>query len=167
MIAVGFAVDPRPRGIHVSGVARLAQLAVVMVWTASGCSSSKSQPSVSHTSNRAAADAGGAVGDAAVSGDAGDGKDSGVRPRSDAGVARSDAGTKPKSDSGVKDAGGVRTDAGQLSGCALVSCPPPSVCDESSGQARCACPAGYEFLDVGGKNSPCVAIEQCTDCDGG
>jgi hypothetical protein len=151
-----------------SSVARLAHLAVVIGMIASACSSGKSQPSVDHSSGQPATDASSAAGDAAVSGDGGRGKDGGgTSTRSDAGGARSDAGTKPNSGGGAKDAGGVSADAGQLTGCAAVTCPAPAICDESSGQARCMCPAGYQFLDVGGKDPPCARIEQCTDCDGG
>lgn len=55
----------------------------------------------------------------------------------------------------------------QVDLCAGTICVAPAHCEITSGFARCACPAGMEFVDLGGGHSPCQAIPPGAGSDDG
>ncbi|MFI5309145.1 MAG: hypothetical protein ACHQ53_17445 [Polyangiales bacterium] len=142
-----------------------AGLALLFIGTASitvGCAKHGGHPSVVHAGTQSDMDA-------SISGDDGaTGMDGGDASSSGSAVGSSGASkTKPKSTSPGQDSGGTPGDASQPTGCALVACPAPASCGDAGGHAACLCPTGYHYLDVGGSSPPCVADDQCADCDAG
>ena len=99
-------------------------------------------------------------------------------PRTDAAVPLVEDAGAPGRDAAVRDAAmPPRTGAdaaarapiidAEADLCAGTICGAPSKCEISNDFARCVCPAGMEFIDLGGDHSPCQAIPPGTSSDDG